>query len=187
MVRVGPGWGVPRDTNPDSQTAEAFGAIGLGPLRAAGYNVLTWDPRGFGQSGGTVEADSPDFEARDASALISYVARQPEAQLDRAGDPRVGMAGASYGGGIPLATAATLFTLDEAIRNYGILRKNRVPIKRIWFCGGHGACFTSSGPSGFVENAIVNWFARYLKRNRTVATGQRFQWIADDGQLRTAN
>jgi ABC-2 type transport system ATP-binding protein len=105
-VLVGPGWGVPRDTDENSQTVAAFGAVGLGPLRAAGYNVLTWDPRGFGQSGGTVEADSPDFEARDASALISYVARQPEAQLDKAGDPRVGMAGASYGGGIQLVTAA---------------------------------------------------------------------------------
>jgi ABC-2 type transport system ATP-binding protein len=290
-VLVGPGWGIPRDTDQNSSTVAAFGAIGLGPLRAAGYNVLTWDPRGFGQSGGTVEADSPDYEARDASALISYVARQPEAQLDKPGDPRVGMAGASYGGGIQLVTAATdprvdaitpdiawnslvtslykaqsvkagwsnllfglgivsstipglpagqtgtldphivsayqsglatgqlsdedvqwfasrgpgslvgkiqaptlliqgtadtLFTLDEAIRNYGVLRKNRVPAKMVWFCGGHGACFTSSGPSGFVEDAIINWFARYLKRDRTVDTGQRFQWIADDGAVRTA-
>jgi ABC-2 type transport system ATP-binding protein len=56
----------------------------------------------------------------------------------------------------------------------------------IWFCGGHGACFTDAGPSGFVEDAIINWFARYLKR-RPVDTGSRFQWIADDGQLRTAN
>ena len=39
-------------------------------------------------------------------ALISYVAQQPEAQLDSAGDPRVGMSGASYGGGIQLVTAA---------------------------------------------------------------------------------
>ena len=45
-------------------------------------------------------------------ALISYVARQPEAQLDRAGDPRVGMSGASYGGGIQLVTAALDSRLD---------------------------------------------------------------------------
>ena len=104
-VLVGPGWGVPRDTDENSQTLAAFGTIGLGPLRAAGYNVLTWDPRGFGQSGGTVEVDSPSYEARDASGLIDYVARQPEAQLDKAGDPRVGLAGGSYGGGIQLVTA----------------------------------------------------------------------------------
>ena len=35
---------------------------GRGPFRQAGYNVLTWDPRGFGQSGGTVQSDSPQYE-----------------------------------------------------------------------------------------------------------------------------
>ena len=39
-------------------------------------------------------------------ALIDYVANQPESQLDGAGDPRVGMSGASYGGGIQFITAA---------------------------------------------------------------------------------
>jgi ABC-2 type transport system ATP-binding protein len=82
-------------------------------------------------------------------------------------------------------TADTLFTLDEAIRNYSVLRKNRVPSKMIWFCGGHGACLTSSGPSGFAEDAIINWFARYLSKNKSVATGPRFEWIADDGQVRS--
>src|SRR4029453_10696754 len=74
----------------------------------------------------------------------------------------------------------------EAIRNYAILRKNHVTTKMIWFCGGHGACLTNSGPSGFVESSIINWFARYLKRDSRVDTGSRFQWIADDGQLRKA-
>ena len=76
-------------------------------LLADGYNVLTWDPRGFGDSTGNVEVDSPDYEARDASALIDLVARQPEARLDAPGDPRLGMFGASYGGGIEWVTAAT--------------------------------------------------------------------------------
>ena len=44
--------------------------------------MLTWDARGFGGSGGQVEVDSTDFEGRDVQALIDYVARQPEAQLD---------------------------------------------------------------------------------------------------------
>ena len=71
-----------------------------------GYNVLTWDPRGFGQSGGQVEVDSPEFEGRDAQALIDLIAKQPEAELDKPGDPRLGMIGVSYGGGIQLVTAA---------------------------------------------------------------------------------
>lgn len=71
-----------------------------------GYNVLTWDPRGFGNSGGMVETDSPAFEGKDAQRLIDLIAEQPEAQLDKPGDPRLGMVGASYGGGIQNVLAA---------------------------------------------------------------------------------
>ena len=39
------------------------------------------------------------------SALIDWLAKQPEAQLDGAGDPRVGMTGVSYAGGIELVSA----------------------------------------------------------------------------------
>ena len=45
-------------------------------------------------------------------------------------------------------TVDTLFTLDEAVTNYRILRANKVPTKMIWFCGGHGACLTDPGPAG---------------------------------------
>ena len=45
-------------------------------------------------------------------------------------------------------TADTLFTPSEALRNEAILRRNGVPHKMIWFCGGHGACLTGSGPPG---------------------------------------
>jgi len=217
---------------------------------AAGYNVLTWDPRGLGASGGTVMFDSPDFEARDVQALIDFVAAQPEALLDAPGDPSVGMAGFSYGGGIQFVSAAidpridaivpdgawhsllsslfkdggvkvgwlaeicaggeatalggglfgdaglqfggtapqleraclealgggqisaasrrwfadrgpgdlvdgiraptlilqgtvdVLFSLGEAIANYDRLRADGVPVKMLWYCGGHGECLT---------------------------------------------
>ena len=103
-VLLGPGWGQPGVSDENGKTDPATGAVGPGPLRDAGYNFLTWDPRGFGQSTGTVEVDSPDFEARDVSALLDWLAQQPEVQLDGPGDPRAGMAGPSYGGGIQLAT-----------------------------------------------------------------------------------
>src|SRR4051794_13689069 len=105
-VLVGPGWSSAGETDDSSSSEELFGGVGVGALRNAGYNVLTWDPRGFGSSGGSVEVDSPDYEARDVSALIDWLAKQPEAQLDKAGDPRVGMNGSSYGGGIQWGTAA---------------------------------------------------------------------------------
>ena len=105
-VLIGHGYGMTGDADPESTSEELFGSVGNGPIRRAGFNVLTWDARGFGQSGGQVMADSPDFEGRDVQALITHVARQPEAQLDGRNDPRLGMNGPSYGGGIQLVTAA---------------------------------------------------------------------------------
>ena len=62
-----------------------------------------------------VDVDSPAFEARDVQALIDWVATQPEALLDAPGDPRIAMAGASYGGGIALITAAIEPRLDAIV------------------------------------------------------------------------
>lgn len=286
------GWGLTRTTNPDAASNESTGQVGVGVLRRAGYNVLTWDSRGFGQSGGTVMVDGPDTEGRDVLALVDWVATQPEAQLDAPGDPRVGMQGPSYAGGIELVaagldpridviapdiawhslttalnrdglakfgwgaallgvgtptslalglfspygpetgmlppeliraavdgattgrfsdevdaflesrgpkdlvrrikvptlltqgTADTLFTPSEAMRNYEILRAAKVPVKMVWFCGGHGVCLTGNVPS--VERTVLPWFARWLRRDASVDTGPRFEWVADDGRLRTA-
>jgi ABC-2 type transport system ATP-binding protein len=99
------GWAGSRDRNPDSTSSEQTGNVGVGPLRRAGFNVLTWDSRGFGDSGGVVSVDGPDFEGRDVQALLDWLAQQPEAQLDGPGDPRVGMEGVSYAGGIELVAA----------------------------------------------------------------------------------
>lgn len=72
----------------------------------AGYAVLTWDQRGFGSSGGEANVDSQEFEVRDVQALITWVAGQEAVQTDGPGDPRMGMLGGSYAGGIQLMTAA---------------------------------------------------------------------------------
>jgi ABC-2 type transport system ATP-binding protein len=288
------GWGGNRETDPDAASSEATGNVGAGPMRRAGFNVLTWDSRGFGQSGGVVTVDHKDFEGRDVQALIDWLAQQPEARLDAPGDPRVGMQGASYAGGIELVSAAiepridaiapviawhslltslykedtvkggwslalygggvpaaglegivspagiqtgaldphihsafasgtstgklsaedrawfdsrgpaalveqikvptmliqgtadTLFTPSEAIRNYEILRRNGVPVKMLWFCGGHGACLTGHGEDGHVEGAVLAWLRRHLAGEAGVDTGPRFEWLADDARWRSA-
>lgn len=110
-VLVGHGWGGSGDTDPESASDATTGNTGLGPLRHAGFNVLTWDARGFGSSGGQVEVDSPQHEGRDVQALIGWLAGQPEAQLEAPGDPLVGMSGVSYGGAIQLIAAA----IDERV------------------------------------------------------------------------
>jgi ABC-2 type transport system ATP-binding protein len=279
-VLYGPGWSQSRPQDSGSETGGVEGAFGSIPVRALrrnGYNVLTWDPRGYGQSGGTVTVDAPDKEGRDVQALITFASRQPEALLDAPGDPRAGMTGASYGGGIQLVVAAidnrldaivpdiawhslvtslykdqtlkggwgsvltaagvpasrnrldphitsafsegvatgrisdenvawfasrgpgklveririptfltqgtvdTLFTLDEAATNYAILRRNGVPTKMLWFCGGHGACLTSGGDPARLPNAVFAWLRRWLKRDTTAVTGPRFEWVDQAG------
>jgi ABC-2 type transport system ATP-binding protein len=287
------GWGGTRETNPDATSDESTGNVGVGALRRAGFNVLTWDSRGFGDSGGMVEVDSPDFEGRDVQALIDWLAKQPEARLDGANDPRVGMEGVSYAGGIELVSAAldkridaiaptiawhslltslykedtikggwasllyaagvpsangdgldspagpqtggldphitsaftsgastgklspedrawfdsrgpdelvdrirvptmlvqgtadTLFPLSEAMTNASILQHNHVPLKMLWFCGGHGTCLTGQGPQGYIEQQVIAWLRHYLAGETAIATGPQFEWIADDAQWRS--
>src|SRR3954465_2954355 len=98
-ILEGHGWGGSRETNPEAAPDEVTGNIGVGALRKAGFNVLTWDSRGFGNSGGTVTVDSPDAEGRDVSALVDWLAQQPEAQLDTAGGPRGGATRGPHRGG----------------------------------------------------------------------------------------
>jgi ABC-2 type transport system ATP-binding protein len=112
-VLMGPGWGQPGDTSREG--AAVFGALGIRPLNEAGYNVLTWDPRGFGKSTGTATINAADNEGRDVQVLLDWVADQPQALTDKDGDPRVGMAGFSYGGGIQLTTASIDCRVDAIV------------------------------------------------------------------------
>ena len=115
---MGPGWGSPGDTDAtggDGAGSTAIGVVGIATLRNAGFNVLTWDPRGFGQSTGRVEIDSPEYEGRDVEQLIDWVATQTGVELDGPRDPRMGMFGASYGGGIQLVTAGIDCRIDAIV------------------------------------------------------------------------
>ncbi len=276
-VLMGPGWGSAGAT--ESSGTGLFGDAPISVLHEQGYHVLTWDPRGFGQSTGTIEVDSADAEARDVRRLLDWVATQPDVALDRPTDPRVGMVGGSYGGGIQLVTAATdcrvdaivptiawhslatsldkahtvklgwsgilysaaasrsldphitsayesgkaagvisdadaawfrsrgpgalvaritaptlfiqgtvdtLFTLDEAVTNYRILRANGVPTAMLWYCGGHGTCRTDAGDANRPQAATNAWLRRWLQRDDTVDTGPRVDIIDQHGTRFTA-
>ncbi|MFP5022080.1 ATP-binding cassette domain-containing protein [Pseudonocardia phyllosphaerae] len=74
-------------------------------LAGRGYVVQTWTARGFGASGGVIGLDDPDREVADASRLLDRLATRPEVQRDGPGDPRVGVTGGSYGGGLSLLLA----------------------------------------------------------------------------------
>jgi ABC-2 type transport system ATP-binding protein len=75
-------------------------------LARQGYVVLTWTARGFGLSGGDIHLDAPGYEVADAQRLVDLLARRPEVLKDAPGDPRVGVAGGSYGGALSLLLAA---------------------------------------------------------------------------------
>ena len=113
----------PRSTCPDDASAGRTGAggaagarlrrhQGVGALRrrgaspAAATRCSTWTARGFGRSGGEIHLDSPDYEVRDAQRLLDWLAARPEVRTDAPGDPRVGVVGGSYGGGLALLLAA---------------------------------------------------------------------------------
>lgn len=288
-VMVGPGFGLPGGRLPVTTTSTLIGSIGIAPLREAGYNVVTWDPRGFGLSGGEAYVNNPAYEGRDGSAIIDYIAAQPEASLDAPGDPVLGMAGASYGGGIQFVLASqdqrvdaitptiawndltsslykagsfksgwgallcaegtalgqlgslvgnqgalaapvrkackegltypnrlsaesiayfesltpdtmftsitaptliiqgtvdTLFTLNEATRNYELISSTGTPTKMLQFCGGHGLCNSTAGPDR-ITPAVLNWFSKYL-RDQPVDTGAAFEFIDQHGVTRAA-
>lgn len=76
-------------------------------LAADGYVVLTYSARGFGASTGSISINDPDREVADGRALIDWLSARPEVQLDGPNDPRVGVAGGSYGGALALSVAGT--------------------------------------------------------------------------------
>lgn len=277
-VLQGPGFGGQAQSDPDAASSPSN--PGVGDLRRAGYNVLTWNPRGISPSGGQAQLNNPDFEGKDVSALLSWVSERSEAQLDAPGDPRVGMTGGSYGGGIQFSTAAidkrvdaivpviawhslgtslykadtiksswvnallvgatrpgntfspsilkgreqarrgttfspevvnfaraagpdrvlsqvsaptlmlqgtidNLFPPSEAIENYSILKANGVPVKMVWFCGGHGVCLTKGGESRLPLEQTWLWLDKYLKGDTAVDTGPGFTWVDQRGKFRS--
>ena len=107
---------------------------------ALGYLVLSYSGLGFGGSGCKITLDDPDYDGQAAKQLVSYLGgapgiafldaahTQPAPTLnlvkhdafDHSGvpqtyDPRVGMWGGSYGGGIQFASASVDPRIDTII------------------------------------------------------------------------
>lgn len=89
MILHGHGWAGSRTKRP-----EAFAQ-----WLDAGFGVLSFDQRGFGESGGKAHVQNPSVEGEDVQRLVARISRMPWVVQDGRGDPRLGAIGGSYGGG----------------------------------------------------------------------------------------
>jgi ABC-2 type transport system ATP-binding protein len=143
-------------------------------LARDGYAVLTWSARGFGKSNGKIGLNDPKGEVADASKLIDWLAKQPQVELDKPGDPRVGMAGASYGGAIALLTAghdARVDAIAPAITYWNLadaLFPNGV-FKKLWA----GIFVNSGGGCERFEPALCRMYERVAESGEPDAEARR--------------
>lgn len=82
---------------------------------AQGWVVVTYTARGFGASGGRIHLDDPALEVADARTLVDTLAARDDVRLDATGDPRVAVAGGSYGGALALMLGATDPRIDGIV------------------------------------------------------------------------
>lgn len=82
----------------------------------AGYGVLSFDQRGFGESGGQAYVENPKVEGHDVRKLVRLISTLRWVEQDGPGDPRMGAVGGSYGGGYQfLAAFEKLRTTGEPV------------------------------------------------------------------------
>lgn len=167
-VIVAPGFGGPGNTNPFAVFELKNEVPGPGTMRGEGYNVVTFDPRGEFASEGVMHFANPDFEGKDTSAIVSWVAAKTPAALDGVGDPKIGMVGGSYGGSLQLAAAGdpridALVPVDS----WSTLLDTFYPTKT--FKTGYGALY--------MLNLLLSGVRAEPQLYVAVATGLLFDWL----------
>jgi ABC-2 type transport system ATP-binding protein len=128
-----------------------------------GYVVLTYTARGFGQSGGRIHLNSPDYEIADVSALLDLLAARDDVLLDDDGDPRVGVAGGSYGGAVALMAAAYDDRVDAIVPaiTWNDLAEGLFPQNAVVDTGTDSG--TDAGPGVFKRRWASLFFASGLR------------------------
>ena len=113
LILHGHGFGLSRSTSPELEIPlVGFNfEMPLGPIARmldAGYTVISFDQRGFGESEGTIRVMDPDIEGQNVIQIVDWA----EANLDylayRDNNLLLGSVGGSYGGGYQF----TLYHLD---------------------------------------------------------------------------
>ena len=184
--------GVSTSTPGASKTTWALGFSGLGmlngvqnaptdPTRVIGCpNFATFVCPALAYSGSTGTADAATTAALRHASLSSY--------MKKVTIPTLIMQGQSD----------TLFNLNEGIAAYQGLKKQKTPVKMVWFNGGH------SGPNApgeinfsnldttnqHLAKRVSDWFDHYLKKQKKISTGPEFtyfrNWVAYSGNAKPA-
>lgn len=158
MVLHSHGWGGARSTT------------GFTEWLDQGFGVLSFDQRGFGESGGEANVQDPEFEARDVGELIDLVAGLPWVALDAPGDPVLFAIGGSYGGGYQWVTALSEEAADGT-------RFNALAPEISWF-----DLTDSLAPSGVVRSLWVTLLYAAGAQALPAYVHQAFAYGATTGQ-----
>ncbi|MGH3367578.1 MAG: alpha/beta fold hydrolase [Nocardioidaceae bacterium] len=162
MVLHSHGWGGSR-----TRTADSFDH-----LLDAGFGVISFDQRGFGESGGRAHVEDPAFEGADVIRLVDFVATLDWVTQNGPNDPVLGAIGGSYGGGYQFVGAftemmktgrtrfdalvpeITWFSASESLAPQDVVRTTWVAALYAAGADAH----TSTVHSGFAEgSATGNW------------------------------
>jgi ABC-2 type transport system ATP-binding protein len=140
---------------------------GLSPTNPAGPQLGNLDPKIYEAIAESAALGYPTADVREF-----FTTRGPDYLLDRVNVPTFIIQG----------TIDTLFPPSQAVENYRDMMRlhPKLPLKMAWYCSGHGVCSFNSGEPSHTQDAIVNWFDRYVK-GRKVATGSKFEYITQDG------
>lgn len=111
------GWGGSRTTDPAA----------FADLTDAGLAVLSFDQRGFGESGGHAHVENPAVEGEDVRRVVDLVASKRWVAKDGPRDPVLGAIGGSYGGGYQFVGAFS------ELRRTGATRFDALVPEITWF------------------------------------------------------
>ena len=169
VLLEGHGWGGSRTRTPARFT----------PYLSAGYGVISFDQRGFGQSGGKAQSMDPAIEGTDVRKLIDLAAQQAWVRKDRPGDPRIGAIGGSYGGGFQyagafaeitatgrtrfdaLAPEYTWWDLNEALAPSGVARSEWLAV--LVAVAQPSQALTDQATRGFVEGSVTGDYPKHVQ------------------------
>jgi len=161
MILHGHGWGGSRTVDPAA----------FADFLNAGFGVLSFDQRGFGESGGQAYLMNPDVEGKDVQRLVDVVAGLSWVAKEAPGDPVLGAIGGSYGGGYQfvgafselrdrgstrfdaLAPEITWHSLSESLAPQGVARTEWALL--LYAAGLPSNAHTTTVTQAFAEAAVT--------------------------------